>query len=109
MAAKAYGFSEDGARRIGAVVRKVEAELPHLRQRRRQRNDPPPLFYLGKTTTSHAKGDTEDVDLYAGTTKGSETMVDTQPAYNRCADLDDDIWVYLIWIGGGYEILQAEC
>lgn len=69
--------------------------------------DPGRKIHLAKTTTEHATGATRDVDIYVGT-KGAEiNSGQTVPAYNRIADFDDNEWVYIHWIGDGWEILNS--
>lgn len=65
---------------------------------------------LGKTTTAHAKGASEDIDLYSGGTKGSETSTgETIPdVYNRFNSLDSGTWVLIDFIDSGWEIYQAD-
>ncbi len=61
---------------------------------------------LGKTTTSHAGGATEDVDIVVGATKGSESnAVKTIPVFNRFDDIAEDVFVYVTQINKGPEIL----
>lgn len=65
---------------------------------------------VAKTTIAHDKGATETIDLYAGTTKGSETTTGISPdAYNRFADLETGKWCVAIFIGGGWELIAGEC
>ncbi|MCH7688064.1 MAG: hypothetical protein IH899_15525 [Planctomycetes bacterium] len=65
---------------------------------------------LAKTTAAHAKGVSQDVDLYSGPTKGSETPTGkTVSAYNRFADLETGKWCLVAIVDGGYEMLSAEC
>jgi hypothetical protein len=64
-----------------------------------------PLFQLAKTTTTHVAEETEDVDIYVGA-KGEEVASgQTVKAYNRSADLEDDVWVHIQWVGDGWEII----
>lgn len=65
---------------------------------------------LGKTTTTHDKGNTETVDFYSGSTKGSESTTGVSvEAYNRFADLASGKWVFVEFINGGWECYSAEC
>jgi hypothetical protein len=65
-----------------------------------------PLFHLAKTTTTHASGEIEDVDIYVGT-KGEEVdSGQTVKAYNRRgSDIDQDEWIHIQWVGDGWDIL----
>ena len=65
---------------------------------------------LAKTTTTHDKGASQTIDLYSGTTKGSETTTGDSPsAYNRFADLATGKWCIAIFINGGWELIAGEC
>lgn len=65
---------------------------------------------LGKTTVAHDKGETEEVAIYSGETKGEETDTEeTEDAYNRFADLATDKWVILMHVDGGWELIAGEC
>jgi hypothetical protein len=67
----------------------------------------PGRIYLAKTTAVHAQGASQDVEIYVGA-KGAELYSgQTVKAYNRVADFDDDEWVYINWIGDGWEILNS--
>lgn len=68
-----------------------------------------PAMIIGKTTVAHDKGETETIDIYSGSTKGSETTDSTVDAYNRFADVESGKWVVAAWIDGGYELISAEC
>jgi hypothetical protein len=64
-----------------------------------------PLFHVAKTTTTHVSEETEDVDIYVGP-KGEEVESgQTVKAYNRGADIDDDEWIQIQWVGAGWEII----
>lgn len=66
--------------------------------------------FIGKTTATHSKGGTVNVNVHFGTNKGSETATGlTQSCYNRFADLTTGLWVrgsseYL-----GWELTVGEC
>lgn len=63
--------------------------------------------FLAKTTAVHAQGQSQDVNIYIGD-KGAEIWSgQAVEAYNRIADFDDDEWVYIRWIGKGWEILNS--
>ncbi len=65
---------------------------------------------LAKTTTTHSKGTSANVDLYAGATKGSESTTGvTVSAYNRFADLATAKWCVVVFIGGAWELISGEC
>jgi hypothetical protein len=64
-------------------------------------------MFLAKTTAAHATGVSQDVDIYIGE-KGAEVQSgQTVSAYNRIADFDAEEWVYIRWIGDGWEILNS--
>ena len=70
----------------------------------------PIMHFIGKTTTAHAKGATEDIALYAGT-PGSETDtgIIVPQVLNRFIDLDDDVWVQGGFFNGNPELTAGEC
>lgn len=72
---------------------------------------PPQPIRIGKTTVAHNKGTSQTVDVYEGTTKGSETAISggAVSAYNRFADLATGKWVLLVFVNGGYDLVAAEC
>lgn len=109
--ARAYGFTQDGAKRVGAVVRRVESEQPGLRQRRRRdRRVPDFRVILGKTDAAHNKGSAGTVSIYSGATQGSETdTTNNVTVYNRFADVESGKWVLVIRVGNGWEMIAAEC
>lgn len=70
-----------------------------------------PGFVIGKTTSSHAKGASGTINIYRGSTKGSEAWTGsyTVSAYNRFGDVAISKWVLLAWIQRGWEVIAAEC
>jgi hypothetical protein len=69
-------------------------------------------FAIGKTAAAHAKGSTGTINLYRGTTKGSETYTsgdDLTNVYNRFATLLTGKWVLCVRVQGGWELVAAEC
>lgn len=64
-----------------------------------------------KTVGAHNKGATQAVNVYWGATAGSEAVVtgETVDAYNRYDDVGDDIWIRVVWVINGWELVTAEC
>lgn len=104
-------FTDAAVRRIQRAVQKSESEQPHAPQSWSQRILQALPIRLGKTTTSHTKGSTNTVNVYWGTTKGSETWdsVETISVYNRFADVATGKWCICLWLIGGWEMIAAEC
>ena len=69
------------------------------------------LKLLGKTAASHAKGASGTIDVWAGKTMGSESVVTgvTVSAWNRFAALDSGKWVHAEVVGADWELSAAEC
>ncbi|HEY2250901.1 MAG TPA: hypothetical protein VGH74_07555 [Planctomycetaceae bacterium] len=104
-------FTDKAVARIQRAVQKSESDRPQAPQSWGQRILQALPIRLGKTTTSHTKGSTHDVNVYWGTTKGSETWdsVETISVYNRFANVASGKWVFCIWLLGGWEVFVAEC
>lgn len=68
-------------------------------------------FLLGKTAASHAKGTTGTINVYRGTTAGSETFTggDTLSIYNRFGDIASGKWVIACRFQRLWHIICAEC
>ena len=68
-------------------------------------------FAIGKTASSHVKGASGTINIYRGSSKGSETWAGskTLTAWNRFGDVVSGKWVLCAWIQRGWEIIQAEC
>ena len=70
------------------------------------------LILIGQTTVSHSKGATQTVNIFRGSTKGSETFTsgDTVQAYLRFGGpISAGKWVAVAFINNGWEIICAEC
>lgn len=72
----------------------------------------------GKSDEAISQGSSGDVTVYtrgssfddAPPDKGDETASDqTVTAYSRLADLPSGKWCYLFYMGGGWEVVNAEC
>lgn len=67
-------------------------------------------FVLGKTSGAINKGSSGTVDLYRGTTAGSEFNGATSvEAYNHFADVGDGKWVLCVYVQRNFRIVAAEC
>ena len=104
-------FDEQSNERIiRAILRSEASRLPGPRIENIGQ-DQPVQFRIGKTAAAIAKGASGTVNVYWGTTKGSETWdsVETITAYNRFADVGSGKWVHCIFLLGGWELSAAEC
>jgi hypothetical protein len=105
------GFDKSSTNRIARTVQRTEgSHLPEPRQSNIARpNDPGVL--VGKFPGGCDKGMSNLVNIYRGTTKGSETHTsgDDVTAYCRLGAVIAGKWVYVSWICGGWEAVQVEC
>lgn len=105
-------FNEDGARRIAATVRTVEAlgrDAPPIRFR--QPGDDGGGSRLGKTISAWDKGTLATIDLYEGGTPPNETQSGTlADCVNKFVDVEADRWVIVTQTANGYwYVVAAEC
>lgn len=97
-------LSESAARKTADVVMQVLAErpasgaIPDSQSYPMQRD----VRWLCKSVGEISAESTGDVEIYSGETEGSETATGkTLKAYNRStADIPDDEWVYIEFLGG---------
>lgn len=106
--AKAVGFSESAARRIGNAVRTVErGSRDQSAVRFRQPGDDSAV-QLGKTTAAWAKGTSATIDLWPSGVISSPLR--TQQALNVFADVAAGRFVMLgLESGGMWMLIAAEC
>lgn len=105
----AYGFDRQSVELIRQVVLQVLGEIPGVNSSRTT-TVLPTLWRLAKTTETVTAGNSTTVNIYTGTTKGSESANgETVDAYVRFGDLVNDTWVLVGWVNGGWEVVQAEC
>lgn len=107
-------FDQESTQRIGRVVQVVERARPDLIKGRRTFNTPSGPIMLAKTDADIAKGASGSVTLYyqpdSSTDKGDESAsTDTETAFARLGNVDSGKWVYIMWLGAGWEIINAEC
>ncbi len=103
-------FSDEAVAQIQQMFREFTSRQRNTGGQRGTYFNSPNNRRLGKTTTSHAKGSTETVDIYSGATKGSESTTGvTVEAYNRFADIATGKWVFVVFIDGGWELFAGEC
>ena len=104
-------FTENAARRIADVVRRVEGTSGNTATRnRRQQTVHGAWGILGKTNASHAKGAAGDVSIWAGDPGSeSDTGFDLEDVYNRFADVGSGKWVWCHHNGKGWYLTAAEC
>ena len=108
--ADANVLSDLAKEQLFQLFREFQARTRNTRGHRATYFHTEPNWWVGKTTTAHDKDATETVDLYSGDTKGSETKTDDDvEAYNRFADVATGKWCIVIFIGGGWELIAAEC
>jgi hypothetical protein len=110
---KPVAFSEDGARRIVAATKIVEAgdrSMPPIRFRDPGGDDGDPVR-LGKTTSAWSKGGTATIDLYEEGSPGSETYSGTlSGCRNKFANVASGKWVIVQRAANGaYYLTAAEC
>jgi hypothetical protein len=111
---KPVAFSEDGARRIVAATKIVEAgdrSMPPIRFRDPGSDDGGPVR-LGKTTSAWNKGTLATIDLYEEGTPPSETSSSATLAncVNKFADVATGKWVMLArGTNGSWYLIAAEC
>ena len=107
--AKAVGFTESAAARIGRAVRTVEKAGTTGATWWDYRADDGESTKLGKTAAEWKKDAKATVDIYTGT-PGSETKTDTQAdCINKFADIATGKWVILASLNGGWYVIAAEC
>ena len=72
---------------------------------------PAAQILVGQTSSSLNSGASGTINVYRGTTKGSETFTsgDTITAWNRFANLASGKWVLAAWFQGGWELIAAQC
>ena len=64
---------------------------------------------MGKVDAGVEAGESVDVSIYGGTTKGSETDTgDNVNAYLRYSSLTSGAWCHVAFIDGGWEILVGD-
>jgi hypothetical protein len=105
-----YQFSQESVNRIVQAVLTIEAiGLPGGQQRRTQVTSEN-IRWVGKTTESITKGQSGVVQVYSGDPGLESEITDFEiDAYSRFGDLDEDKWVFIEFINGGWEIYQGEC
>ena len=112
--ARPVTFGEDGARRIIAATKAVEAgnrNMPPVRFRDPGGDDGDPVR-LGKTTAAWTKGTLATIDLYESGTPPSETSSSSTLAncVNKFADIASGKWVIVARGGNRYwYLIAAEC
>jgi hypothetical protein len=103
---KPVAFSEDGARRIIAATKAVEAgnrNMPPVRFRDPGGDDGDPVR-LGKTTAAWTKGTLATIDLYEEGTPPSETTSSATLAncVNKMVNVPSGRWVEVVRGANGY-------
>jgi hypothetical protein len=68
-------------------------------------------FVLGKTNAAHAKGASGTINVYRGTTAGSEAFTGSKTisAWNRFADVASGKWVLCVRLQRVWHLVAAEC
>jgi len=112
---KPVAFSEDGARRIVAATKIVEAgnrDMPGIRFRDAGSDDGDPVR-LGKTTATWTKGTTATINIWESGTPPSETQtsgVTIANCVNKFATVGSGKWVIVARGGNGFwYLIAAEC
>ena len=103
-------FSDEAVAELKQMFQEFQARTRNTRGHRATYFNTPTNRSLAKTTVAHNKGASATIDLYSGTTKGSETATgDSQSAYNRFGNLATGMWCIAIFIGDGWELIAGEC
>ena len=103
-------LSDDAVAQLKQMFREFENRLRNSPNSQPGYTSTPSDKWVAKTTTTHDKGQSEDVDFYSGSTKGSETATGvTVSAYNRFADLATGKWCFVEFIDGGWGLYSGEC
>lgn len=63
----------------------------------------------GKTDSTHSKGVSGTVSVYAGVTGSESDTTWDITAYNRFATVASGKWVWCAWAGTGWDLISAEC
>lgn len=103
-------FTPDAARRISAVVRRVEGSQT-IPQASRARGPVVSLDYMvvGKTTATHFKGELGTIATYTGDDPENLAQTGSVEAYNRFGTIQAGKWVFVVTMPWGLEITAAEC
>ena len=111
---KPVAFSEDGARRVIAATKAVEAgsrDMPGIRFR--DVGDDGDPVRLGKTTAAWNKGATATINVWESGTAGSETQTTGATltgCVNKFANVATGKWVIVArGVNGSYYLIAAEC
>ena len=112
--ARPVTFGEDGARRIIAATKAVEAgnrNMPPIKFRQVADDGDP--VRLGKTTAAWTKGTTATINVWESGTAGSETQttgVTITGCVNKFATVASGKWVMVArGVNGSYYLIAAEC
>jgi hypothetical protein len=112
---KPVAFSEDGARRVIAATKAVEAgnrDMPGIRFRDAGGDDGDPIR-LGKTSAAWNKGTTATINVWESGTAGSETQTSGATltgCVNKFANVATGKWVIVArGVNGSYYLIAAEC
>jgi hypothetical protein len=105
-------FNQDARRRIASAVRRVErspyggGENGGATPRHECAK-----FLCKNTGTTWTKGTYRDLNIYSGSTQGSEADSGSTLTniYNRMGDIGASKWVYVEDIGGRLEVWVPEC
>lgn len=112
-----YTLTEQSAKRLADHLRRTEGR-PEFDLRYPDPNGRWVFMCIGKAAEDIDKDTTGDVDIYRRgsspdselSDKGDETAAEkTVTAYARIGSVSSGSWVYLFWMGGGWEIVNAEC
>jgi hypothetical protein len=111
-------LGDTALKQIAAVV---EQHAKRLINREINRFTPPAGMqarYIGKTTEAVTQGTPTTIALWSrGAAEGetsakgeeADTGQEIEDCYPRMGDIDDDMWVFVEWIDGGWEVYCVEC
>jgi hypothetical protein len=94
---------------LKAKMARLERELARVDARVAKPRNARRGIWLGKTTTTHNKGSTHDVDIYGGAALSEDTTSLSVPATNKFANIASGKWVVVVFIHGVWYIIAAEC
>lgn len=108
--AKGVKFSKAAAQKIVDQYRETRRERPSPSHQPSTGGKISLSIAVGKTTEAIDKSTSGEVEIYRGGTLGDEDATgELVQAYNRYSDLADDVWVTMIFFGGAWQLIAAEC
>lgn len=108
MPEKPVTFSRDAAKRIARVVQTVERTAPPPKGRGADAPAGGTPWTLAKAEETFFIGQSGEIKLYGGKEKGDEHDLDkTVDCYSRTHDVLAGQWLFVVNIGGGWEVIDG--